>query len=60
MTTKTKIELCSKCGQELKEGQIVTGQSWNGDGGEHVNCPVAIHKTSILTFTGREYSHEIR
>lgn len=32
-------EFCSKCKQLLKLGEVVTGLSWNGDGGSHVNCP---------------------
>lgn len=35
------IELCSKCKQELKEGQIIIGQAWNGDGGDHLDCLAA-------------------
>lgn len=31
-------EVCPKCEQEMKEGELVTGRSWNGDGGAHVNC----------------------
>ncbi len=38
MNTAT-LELCPKCGNPLLEGQVITGQSWNGDGGAHVNCP---------------------
>jgi hypothetical protein len=32
------METCPKCGQSLLPGQLITGQAWNGDGGEHINC----------------------
>lgn len=37
------LELCSKCGQPMQEGELVTGTTWNGDGGHHVNCPKQSH-----------------
>jgi hypothetical protein len=40
----SNTELCSKCGRELKDGELVTGQTWNGDGGAHIVCP----ETKIL------------
>ena len=35
-------ETCKKCGQEIREGELITGQAWNGDGGEHLTCPEPI------------------
>ena len=35
-------ETCKKCGQEIREGELITGQAWNGDGGEHITCPEPI------------------
>lgn len=32
-------DYCKKCNQEIKYGELVTGQSWSGDGGEHITCP---------------------
>lgn len=35
---------CAKCGHEIKEGELTTGGSWNGEASdkeEHINCPTA-------------------
>jgi hypothetical protein len=36
METKT---ICPNCGQPIQDGGLVTGESWNGQGGQHVHCP---------------------
>ena len=44
-------ETCKKCGQEIREGELITGQAWNGDGGEHITCPEPII-TPVRSSTG--------
>lgn len=36
------IDICPKCTHEIKEGELTTGLSWNGEGGEHIVCPEPI------------------
>lgn len=48
-----KEDVCSKCGQAIKEGELVSGVSWNGEGGTHLSCPSS--KTSKFAgFAGRK------
>jgi len=39
-------ETCSRCGRSLLHGELITGQSWNGQGGEHINCEVRVNVTA--------------
>lgn len=33
------VDICPKCNQAIEPGVIVVGASWNGEGGEHLECP---------------------
>lgn len=33
------LAICPKCSKAIQDGELVTGQSWNGEGGEHITCP---------------------
>lgn len=32
-------DTCHKCGQPIRDGELVTGLTWSGDGGAHIECP---------------------
>jgi hypothetical protein len=34
-----ETDTCKNCRQPFKHGELVTGQSWSGDGGVHITCP---------------------
>ena len=44
-------ELCPKCGQPMFPGELVTGHTPTGDGGEHIMCPIALLATEQAPLT---------
>ena len=40
---------CKNCGQPFKTGELITGQSWNGDGGQHISCPEPEPQQQVTT-----------
>jgi hypothetical protein len=52
MTTETQTEKCTKCGQPFRDGEIILGQSWNGEGGFHAaECPAPEPVTAAADFS---------
>ena len=47
-------ETCRKCGQSLLPGQLITGQAWNGDGGEHIHCEDYVEVTNVTLETAQD------
>ncbi len=35
----TDQDACSHCHETMLDGELVTGQSWDGQGGAHIECP---------------------
>ncbi len=36
---KLNNDICPKCHRLILTGEIITGGSWNGEGGQHLECP---------------------
>ena len=36
---ENELTICPKCNRPIQDGELITGQTWNGEGGQHIECP---------------------